>query len=169
MVILVGMMGSGKSVLGMALANDLDVPFLDADRLFEQRLGRPISQWFERYGEESFREHETLTLKLLEPHPAVLSTGGGVVMREENWAEMRRLGTTVFLDPPREAIKQRLATSKRRRPLLEHEDWEERFDRIYAARRHLYEQADIRVEMSEEGVESAVDWLVAELQRKWAE
>lgn len=167
MVILVGMMGSGKSVLGHALADELDVPFLDTDRLFEHRLGSPVQRWFERYGEESFREHETLTLRLLQPQPAVLATGGGVVLREENWEEMRRLGTTVFLDVPPQAIKQRLAVSKRKRPLLMHEDWEARFDQIYAARRERYERADIIVPMAEDDVDSAVDWLVGELQAKW--
>jgi shikimate kinase len=167
MVILVGMMGSGKSVLGRALADELEVPFLDADRLFEHRLGSPVQRWFEKYGEQSFREHETLTLRLLEPQPAVLATGGGVVLRDENWDEMRRLGTTVFLDVPPQTIKQRLAVSKRKRPLLSHEDWEDRFDLIYASRRAQYERADIVVPMSAEAVDSAVAWLVGELQAKW--
>jgi shikimate kinase len=80
---------------------------------------------------------------------------------------MRRLGTTVFLDVPPQTIKQRLAVSKRKRPLLSHEDWEDRFDLIYASRRAQYERADIVVPMSAEAVDSAVAWLVGELQAKW--
>jgi shikimate kinase len=169
MVVLVGMMGSGKSVLGMALAEALEVPFIDTDRLFEARLGKPISLWFEQYGEASFREHETLTLQSLEPEPAVLSTGGGIVLREENWAEMRRLGTVVYLDVPPAAIKERLRTSKRRRPLLMHEDWEDRFDKIYAERKPVYSRADIVVRLDFKDIGSAVEELIGELCKRWQE
>lgn len=167
MVILVGIMGSGKSVLGIRLAEDLDVPFLDTDQLFVNRMGRSIAQWFQHYGEESFREHETAILRSLQPEPAVLSTGGGIVLREENWDEMRRLGTTVYLDVPPEAIKARLAQSKRRRPLLEFPDWEQRFDALYHARRPVYQRAEITVQLDFEDIEEAVSSVIEQLGRKW--
>ncbi|MGE0000808.1 MAG: shikimate kinase [Fimbriimonadaceae bacterium] len=167
MVILVGIMGSGKSVLGNRLADTLDVPFMDTDQLFVNRMGRPIAQWFRHYGEDSFREHETSILRSLEPEPAVLSTGGGIVLRPENWQEMKRLGATVYLDVPPSAIKARLAQSKRRRPLLEFEDWEERFDKIYAERRPIYQQADITVNLDFEEIDEAVRSIVEQLGHKW--
>lgn len=150
LIILVGMMGSGKSTVGRELADLLGVPFIDADRLLERRLGRPVRQWFHVYGEEAFREHETLMLKGLDPEPGVLATGGGIVLREENWMEMRRLGTTVFIDVAPEVLKFRLTVTKRKRPLLEVPDWEQKFDDILASRRPLYERADIVVRVSDE-------------------
>lgn len=146
-IILVGMMGSGKSTVGRLLAESLDVPFEDTDRLMQYRLGRPVHQLFSLYGEEAFRGHETALLRSLDVQDGVLATGGGMVLRDENWVEMRRLGKIVFLDVDPEIVKQRLAQSRRRRPLLEVENWEDRFTEILLSRRHLYEQADIRVEI----------------------
>jgi len=134
----------------MELARLLDVPFLDTDRLLENRLGRPVRQWFQIYGEEAFREHETLMLKGLEPEPGVLATGGGIVLKDANWQEMHRLGTTVFLDVDRDVLKYRLTNTKRRRPLLEVPDWEERFEKILSDRMPLYEKADLRVKVDDE-------------------
>lgn len=141
--ILVGMMGAGKSTVGRALAERAGVSFDDTDSMLERRFGRPISSVFRVYGEEAFREHETSILESLNPQPGVLATGGGIVMREENWTHFRRLGTTVFLDVPPQQLKERLAKSKRRRPLLEFEDWEARFDALYERRRPTYMKADI--------------------------
>jgi len=145
LVILIGMMGSGKSTVGMKLADLLDVPFLDTDVLLERRLGRPIRQWFQIYGEAAFREHEHLVLAEMNDQEGVLATGGGIVLRPDNWTEMHRLGVVVFLDVQSDVLKERLRTTKRKRPLLEHPDWEERFEKILSDRRDLYLQADFVV------------------------
>ncbi|MBS1712852.1 MAG: shikimate kinase [Armatimonadetes bacterium] len=129
----------------MKLAGSLDVPFLDTDVLLERRLGRPIRQWFQIYGETAFREHEHLVLAEMTEEEGVLATGGGIVLREDNWAEMHRLGVVVFLDVLPEVLKERLRTTKRKRPLLEHADWEERFDSLLTQRRDLYLRADFVV------------------------
>ncbi|MCW5937825.1 MAG: shikimate kinase [Fimbriimonadaceae bacterium] len=152
-LILVGMMGSGKSSVGRKLAEIADVPFQDTDRILERRLGRPILQWFALYGEQAFRDHETKVLVDLQPEPGVLATGGGIVLRDENWVQLRRLGTTVFLDVDEECLKQRLAVTRKRRPLLEAEDWEEKIGKILNARRSLYELADKRVCIRDEEVD----------------
>lgn len=143
-------MGSGKTTVGRQLAELLDVPFQDTDRLLENRLGRPVRQWFQIYGEEAFREHETLMLQGLEPDDGVLATGGGIVLREENWKEMNRLGITIYLDVEPEILKERLTNTKRKRPLLEFPDWEDRFYHILDSRKHLYQRADIVVPVGNE-------------------
>src|SRR5690349_9779443 len=102
--ILLGMMGAGKSAVGRALAELSGREFVDTDLLLQQRLGRPISQLFAVYGEDAFRDHETSILRSLEPLPVVLATGGGIVVREENWSELRRLGTTIYLRATPETI-----------------------------------------------------------------
>ncbi len=156
-VILVGMMGSGKSTIGRELAARLDVPFQDTDKLLERALGRSIHSWFAYYGEQAFRQHETRVLCDLEPAPRILATGGGIVLRPENWVQMRRLGTVVFLDVALATLLARLGTTTNRRPLLEAEDWPERVERILTERRPLYEQADLRVVVADEPTETVVD------------
>lgn len=164
--ILVGMMGAGKSTVGRALASLAEVKFQDTDSLLERRFGRQVSSIFKIYGEEAFRAHETSVLEALDRQPGVLATGGGVVMREQNWAQFRRLGKTIFLDVPPEQLKERLAKSKKRRPLLEHEDWRDRFDAIYSARLGVYAQADVRFSVNAEQLETCAKLLFDRLQEE---
>jgi shikimate kinase len=143
--ILLGMMGAGKSAVGRGLAELSGRPFRDTDILLQHRFGRPVSQIFSIYGEQTFREHETSILRSLEPDAYVLATGGGIVTREENWAELRRIGTTIFLKASPETLIERLELSKKRRPLLETANWQDRATQILESRLPLYEQADIVV------------------------
>lgn len=152
--ILVGMMGAGKSSVGRYLATQTGRPFIDTDLLIQHRFGRPISQIFQLYGEDAFRDHETSVLKTLDREPSVISTGGGIVLRPENWDEMRRLGTIVYLKAPLQVLLDRLEASKKKRPLLQSEDWAARVEALLEARRPLYEQADLVVEVSDSDIES---------------
>ncbi len=153
LVVLIGMMGSGKSTVGMALARQLNVPFFDTDKLLEHHLGRPIKQWFQIYGEQAFREHETLMLKSLDEQEGVLATGGGIILREENWEILKEKGIIVFLDVHPDVLKERLTNTKRKRPLLEVENWEQRFDEIYSQRKAIYQKADFIIEVHSEELE----------------
>ncbi len=146
--ILLGMMGAGKSSVGRALAEQSGRTFVDTDLLLQQRLGRSIRQIFQIYGEEAFRDHETNVLRSLEPGPCVVSTGGGIVQREANWQEMRRLGTTIYLEAPLDTLISRLGSSRKKRPLLEVSGWETRVKDILEHRRPLYERADLRIDVS---------------------
>jgi shikimate kinase len=89
-------------------------------------------------------------LQNLEPEDCVLSTGGGTVIREENWTELRRLGKTVFLDVDVEVLKKRLKTAKKIRPLLEAPGWEDRVEQILTERRPNYERADLVLRLKDE-------------------
>jgi shikimate kinase len=155
--ILVGMMGVGKSAVGRELAVRTGREFMDTDQLLQHRLGRPVTQLFQIYGESAFRDHETSLLKSLEPCEAILSTGGGIVVREANWTELRRLGRSLYLKATAEDLIERLTTSKKRRPLLEVEDWEDRLRNLLAAREEQYQMADIVVELNGEGIEDAAE------------
>ena len=159
-LILVGMMGSGKSTVGKALSEALDVPFLDTDAMLEYRLGRPVGQLFELYGEEAFRHHETAVLQAIEPDDAVLSTGGGIVLKPENWVEFRRLGSTVYLDASPEILIERLEKSNRKRPLLQHEHWHDTLRKIVETRKPLYEQADLIVPVGDQPISEVVDRII---------
>lgn len=158
--ILLGMMGSGKTTVGRRAAELAGYEFHDTDQLLVRKLGRPIHQIFQFYGEEAFRQHETRILSEMESGNGVLATGGGIVLREENWTEMRRLGKTIFLQVPEELLIERLAVAKRRRPLLEREDWEEQLGIILAGRLELYRQADVILDITENDIEVAAAKLV---------
>jgi shikimate kinase len=157
--VLIGMMGAGKSSVGRLLAEEADRPFIDTDLILQNRLGRPISQIFQVYGEQAFRDHETSVLRSLEPAPSVISTGGGVVIRPENWDEMRRLGTIIYLRASLDVLAARLETSKKKRPLLQADDWLERLEALLTERTPLYEQADVIVEVGDGDISHGLDRL----------
>lgn len=153
--ILLGMMGAGKSAVGRSLSVLSQREFMDTDQILQVRLGRPIPQLFRIYGETMFRDHETSLLQSLEPKPIVLATGGGIVIRPENFAEIRRLGISIYLRASAETLIDRLEVSKKKRPLLDTENWEGRLREILAARLPLYEQADVVVDVDGLSVEDA--------------
>lgn len=150
-------MGSGKTTVGRTLAALLGVPFKDTDKMLQYKLGRPIHQLFHFYGEDTFRQHETRMLQELELEDCVLSTGGGTVLRDENWKELRRLGKTVFLDVDESVLKKRLETAKKRRPLLERADWKDKVSELIVERRELYEKSDIILKLCTEEPEEVAD------------
>jgi shikimate kinase len=161
--ILIGMMGAGKSSVGRAIAELSGRQFIDTDILLQQRLGRPIPQVFQIYGEDAFRDHETSILRSLEPGPSVLSTGGGIVIREDNWIEMKRLGIPIYLRALPETLITRLEASKKRRPLLEVADWPDRMKELLTKRESQYLRAEVVVDMDGENVESAARKVLAAL------
>lgn len=158
------MMGAGKTTTGTLLAEAANRRFVDTDKLIEFRLGRPIPKIFELYGEPTFRDHETSIIRGLEPGADVVSTGGGAVLREQNWEHFRKIGTTVYLRATTEELIERLAVSKRKRPLLETEDWQGRLKAILESRKPLYEQADVVVDVDQAGQSAIVERLLAALQ-----
>lgn len=97
-VFLIGMMGSGKTTLGRALAHRLDLPFADTDRILVDRTGVPVTTIFEIEGEDGFRRRESAVLaELAEGEPHVVATGGGAVLAAANRELMRAHGTVVYL------------------------------------------------------------------------
>jgi shikimate kinase len=146
--ILVGMMGAGKSSIGRTLAEATNREFIDTDLLIQNRFGRTVSQVFQIYGEETFRAHETSVLAGLEPGEFVIATGGGIVTRPENWVELRRLGLTCYLDASFDTLCERLEVSKKKRPLLETDNWQQRLEDLIAVRKPLYAMADFSVEVN---------------------
>lgn len=152
--ILLGMMGAGKSSIGRSLAALTGREFHDTDLMLQQRFGRPVGQIFDIYGESTFRDHETSILRAIEPGPIVLATGGGIVTRDENWTHLHRIGITVFLQASADTILERLENSKKRRPLLEREDWKAHARNLIDQRTHLYQRADITINVDGENLET---------------
>jgi shikimate kinase len=141
---LIGMMGSGKTTLGRILAQRLGYKFFDTDVLVEQATSMKVSDIFAQWGENQFRELETQVLAELSAYKNLaIATGGGMVLRRQNWGYLYH-GITVWLNVPVEALYQRLQTDNTR-PLLQTPDPKAKLESIYQQRRQLYAQADLQI------------------------
>ena len=135
-IFLVGMPGSGKSALGRRVAMKLQMPYLDTDTYLTERTGMNTAQLYETYGEQAFRDGETRLLQeLINATPGIISTGGGVALREENRRLMKNHGYTVLIDRPIDDIMMDIRAEKR--PLLAQKGREE-IERIYDERMPIY-------------------------------
>jgi len=144
-VVLVGMMGAGKTAVGKALALRLGAPFKDSDAEIETAANASIAEIFEKYGEDFFRDKEAQVIeRLLRGMPAVLSTGGGAFLRSQNRDVISEVGLSVHLDAPLDLLWDRVK-HKDTRPLLRTPDPRATLSQLYAARQPDYARADISV------------------------
>lgn len=157
-------MGAGKSTVGRRLARAWGRAFVDLDDAIVAAAGRPIPELFADEGEAGFRDRETAALRaaLAEPTPAVVATGGGVVLRDENRALLGDRAVVVWLDAEVEALAARVGDGTGR-PLLA-DTPAERLRALDIARRPLYEAvADLRIDTSGLGADEVVAAVVAGL------
>ncbi|MFL4471358.1 shikimate kinase [Tateyamaria armeniaca] len=144
-IVMVGMMGAGKTAVGRALAQRLGVPFLDSDAEIEAAASRTVPEIFERDGEPFFRTKETQVIaRLLDTERGVLSTGGGAFLAQENRDIISERGVSVWLNADLDLLWQRVR-HKDTRPLLRTPDPRATLAEIYAARVPLYALADVTV------------------------
>jgi shikimate kinase len=131
-------MGSGKSSIGRRLARLTGLRFADTDEMIVEKAGMPITAIFAKQGEEYFRNLETETLRsLLETSGIILATGGGIILREENRALLRKIGDVVWLDAHPDTLFARVSRNKKR-PLLHTETPRHTFDNLLAFRNAIY-------------------------------
>ncbi len=162
-VVLVGMMGAGKSSIGRRLATRLGIPFVDADTEIEKAAQMTISEIFAKHGEPDFRHGEARVIaRLLDSGPQVLATGGGAFMNAETRALVRDKGISVWLRANVEVLIRRI---KRRgdRPLLKDGDPAETLRRLIDERHPTYAEADITVESREVPHDTIVEEIVVGL------
>lgn len=145
-LVLVGMMGAGKTAIGRRLAERLDCPFLDADDEIETAAGCSISDIFALHGEAAFRDGERRVIKrLLDCSPTVLATGGGAFMDTDIRQAVRDKGISIWLRADIETLWQRVRR-RDHRPLLETENPRETLERLIQDRNPTYAEADITVD-----------------------
>lgn len=164
-IILIGFMGAGKSTIGRALARRLKAPFLDTDKEIESQAGASISHIFETQGEAVFREAETGLLKTLSAkgEKMVISTGGGLPLREENRRLLKRLGQVVYLQVQPDTVLKRLKGDATR-PLLKGPDAREKVASLLGQRLPLYrEAAHITVAVDNKRVEEIAEEILGKL------
>ena len=165
-VVLVGMMGAGKSTIGRRLSARLRLPFLDADIEIEAAAGMSIPDIFETHGEPYFRDGEARVIaRLLESGPAVLATGGGAFMREETRNRVGVKAVSIWLKADADIIMKRV---KRRadRPLLQTADPAATVGRLIEERDPVYRHADITIWSRDVPHEKIVDECIEALHAK---
>ncbi|WP_299191252.1 shikimate kinase [uncultured Litoreibacter sp.] len=144
-VVLVGMMGAGKSAVGLALAQLLGVDFLDSDDAMVEAANMSIAEIFERDGEDFFRARETEVIdRLLTGKPAIVSTGGGAFMAERNRILIAEKAVTVWLKADLELLWNRVK-HKTTRPLLRTDNPRRTLGEIFETRTPIYALADLAV------------------------
>jgi len=163
-VVMVGMMGAGKTAVGTQLARVLGVPFLDSDEEIVRAASRSIAEIFERDGEPFFRARETEVLgRLLRGVPCVLSTGGGAFLSEQNRRMIADHGVSVWLRADLDLLWHRVR-HKSTRPLLRTANPRDTLRSLYESRVPVYGLADLAVDSrAESSVEDMADRVVAAL------
>jgi shikimate kinase len=164
-VSLIGLPGSGKSTVGRQLARRLQIPFFDSDHVIEQQIGCSIRSYFEREGEDRFRDIEEAVIdELTQIKQGVLSTGGGVVLRPANRQHLRERGQVVYLNSLPDELFRRLRHDVNR-PLLQVADPLGRLRDLYTVRDPLYrETAHFIIDTGRPSVATLVNMIVMQLE-----
>jgi shikimate kinase len=162
-IVLVGLMGAGKSTVGRRLARRLGLPFVDSDEEIERAADHKISEIFDRFGEASFRDGERRVVRrLVGGPPAVLATGGGAFIEPATRALILERCIAVWLDADVETLAERVQR-RNVRPLLRDKDPLPLLRELAAARNPVYAQAHLHVRSGDGPHEAAVDRIVAAL------
>jgi shikimate kinase len=162
-IVLIGMMGAGKSTVGRRLAARLGLPFVDADAEIEAAAAMTIPEIFEAHGEPHFRDGEARVIsRLLNDGPLVLATGGGAVLRDATRQRIAQAGISIWLKAEPDVILRRV---RRRadRPLLKTDDPAATIARLIAERHPIYQAADLVVDSRDVPHEAIVEETVAAL------
>ncbi len=167
-LVLVGLMGAGKSTVGRRLAQSLKLPFRDADHEIEAAAGMTIPEIFAIHGEDHFRDGERRVIaRLLQDGPIVLATGGGAFMNEETRGRIAEKGISIWLKADLDVLMRRVR-KRATRPLLQNPDPEGTMRRLMEQRHPVYATADITVDSHEAPHDKVVSELVKAL-RDWFE
>lgn len=163
-VVLVGMMGAGKTFIGRKLAARLGLPFYDSDAMVESNTRHSIPEIFERWGEAEFRRLEkAVILELLDRKPGVISTGGGAVTVPEILEAIQNKACSVWLKADARTLLTR-AQQKGCRPLLSCDDPRAALETLLEQRAPLYARADLAVETKENSPQSVIDQIIKGLE-----
>lgn len=165
-VVLVGLMGVGKSTVGKRLASRLDLPFVDADHEIEEAAGLSVAEIFERFGEAHFRDGERRVLaRLIDGEPKIIAAGGGAFMQPETRALILQRAIAIWLDADLDVLAERVRRRSGTRPLLKNRNEREVLGELAAIRNPVYALAPIHIRSEalphEETVEAIVKALRA--------
>ena len=164
-IVLVGMMGAGKSSVGRCLQRRTGLARIDTDEMVAAEFEMTISEIFEKHGENVFRDAETNTLRrLAPPRPAIVVTGGGIVLRQENVDLLKQLGTIVWLTADESVLFER-ASRRDTRPLLQKDNPRDVFGDLFRKREPLYASAaDLKIDTSKKSHDDVAQEILDKLQ-----
>jgi shikimate kinase len=163
-LVLVGLMGTGKSTVGKRLAGRLHLPFVDADSEIERAAGLSISEIFDRFGEDQFRDGERRVIaRLLDGRPKVIATGGGAFMQADTRELILRKARAIWLDADLDVLTERVGRRDGSRPLLRNRDPREVLAELAAVRNPIYALAPIHVRSQPLPHEATVDSILKAL------
>jgi shikimate kinase len=167
-VVLVGLMGVGKSTVGRRLAKRLGLPFVDSDSAIEDAAGYSAAEVFERYGEQDFRDGERrLVARLIDGDVRVIATGGGAYVDARTRQLLNERAITVWLDAPVDILAERTAR-RDTRPLLKNGDPKGTLERLAEERRPLYQEAHIHVRSGDGAHRDVVEAIIQALEEHLA-
>ncbi len=161
-IILTGFMATGKTATGKELARRLKRRFVDTDQVVEEAAGMKIRDIFEKDGEDRFRDLESVAVAGLESHPAgslVVATGGGVLMRKENLASLKKHGLLVLLTATPQVIIERVSKTEER-PLLDGPDPEKKVKALLARREQCYRACDFNIDTTAKSVQEVAEEII---------
>ena len=159
-IVLVGLMGVGKSTVGRRLAKRLALPFVDSDSEIEDAVGLPAGELFERYGEEDYRDGERrLVARLVDGQVRVISTGGGVFVDPRTRQLLNERTITVWLDAPIDVLAERTAR-RDTRPLLKTDDPKKTLEELAEVERKAYAEAHLHVRSGDGAHKDVVEAIV---------
>lgn len=164
-IVLIGLMGSGKTTVGKLLAEKTGMKFVDTDELIVQKAGKSIKQIFADEGELFFRDLESEVIEEVSlQENTIISTGGGAVLRDENTENLQKNGILFYLYAPAEELYERIKNDKER-PLINTSNPVETLKKIQASREMFYERADYKIHTSGKTLETTVKETITLLER----
>lgn len=165
-IVLIGFMGAGKSSTGKALERKTGLPRFDTDEILSTRFGLPVAEVFAVFGEDKFREAETEALHdFLHETPAIIVTGGGIVLRPDNVKILRELGRVVSLEADEETLFRRISR-RATRPLLQTKNPRATLRELLRVRDPLYRAAaDLRLDTSRLTHDEAADAILRSIEK----
>ncbi len=164
-IVLIGLMGVGKSTIGRRLAQRIRLPFVDSDHEIEHAAGLTVAEMFERYGEAQFRDGERRVIaRLIDGRPKVIATGGGAFMNEATRALILDRATAVWLDADIDVLAERVCRRAGTRPLLKGGNPKDMLTKLAAVRNPIYALAPIHIVSRPLPHDATVDSILQALQ-----
>ncbi len=166
-IVLIGLMGSGKTATGKLIAQKTSMNFVDSDELIVEKAGKSINKIFQEDGESCFREIEAEVIKnAAQKSGCVISTGGGAVLRLENLRNLKETGILFYLEAPAEVLWQRIRECSSR-PLLNKDNPVEILQNLINVRKSFYETADFTIHTENTPVEEVAEQVLDAYNKYW--
>ena len=163
-IVLIGMMGSGKTSVGKELAKKLNVAFIDIDHEIEKKYQMKIPEIFQTKGESFFRKiEENMSCKLINGKPCVISIGGGGFLNKKIRSKIKVNAISIWINTGLDKIYERLNKSKNKRPLLNYKNLKKSIKEIYDKRKPIYKKANYKIQVKSDNKKTIVKNIIKKL------